>query len=58
MPTASDKVKLESNDQELVDTTQLQIKKNVESNEPKNEINTIFENPREYLLENEKEKKN
>ena len=55
------KVQLESNDHEPGDTTQPQVESNIESNieskESKNEINTIFENPREYLLESEKEKK-
>ena len=61
MPTISDKVQLKSNDHEPVDTTQPQVESNIENNieskESKNKINTIFENPREYLLESEKEKK-
>ena len=57
MSTISDKVQLEYNDHEPADTTRPQIESNIESNESKNEINTIFENPRECLLESEKEKK-
>ena len=61
VPTTSDKIQLESNDLESADTTQPQtesdIESNIENQEAKNEINTIFENPREYLLEKEKEHK-